>query len=162
MNDAWEPEGKVMSDSLDVIIVDDDQMVCTIISEIIERFYTWGKVYAFTDMEEALSFCRSRETGVAVFVLDVFLGEKSGFSFLDAISHKFPMVYEDTVIITGNANDDVVNMCIASDITHLIEKPVRPYTLQLAIRAIVMKYIKFAKRLLRDPELAESVARFQS
>ncbi len=149
-----------MSDSLDVIIVDDDQTVCAWITEVLERFYTWGKVYAFTDTVEALSFCRGRKTGVAVFVLDVFLGERTGFTFLEAISDKFPMAYEDTVIITGNANDDVVNMCIASDITHLIEKPLRPYTLQLAITAIVMKYIKFAKRLLRDPDLADSVARF--
>lgn len=149
-----------MSDSLDVIIVDDDQIVCTVISEIVERFYTWGKVYAFTDPAEALSFCQSRETGVAVFVLDVFLGDGTGFAFLDAIADKFPMAHDDTIIITGNASDDVVNMCVASDINHLIEKPIRPYTLQLAVRAIVTKYIKFAKRLLRDPDLAESVARF--
>ena len=148
-----------MSDSLDVIIVDDDQMVCSLISEIMERFYTWGKVYAFTDTAEALSYCQSRKTGVAVFVLDVFLNDGTGFTFLDAISDKFPMAHEDTVIITGNASDDVVNMCIASDINHLIEKPIRPYTLQLAVRAIVTKYIKFAKRLLGDPDLAESVAR---
>ena len=149
-----------MSDSLDVIIVDDDQIVCTVISEIVEKFYTWGKVYAFTDPVEALSFCQSRETGVAVFVLDVFLGDGTGFAFLDAIADKFPMAHDDTIIITGNASDDVVNMCVASDINHLIEKPIRPYTLQLAVRAIVTKYIKFAKRLLRDPDLAESVARF--
>lgn len=149
-----------MSDSLDVIIVDDDQLVCSLIAEIIERFYSWGKVYAFTDTAEALSFCQTRETGVAVFVLDVFLGDGTGFTFLDAIANKFPMAYEDTIIITGNASDDVVNMCVASDINHLIEKPIRPYTLQLAIRAIVSKYIRFAKRLLRDPDLAESVARF--
>jgi CheY-like chemotaxis protein len=149
-----------MSDSLDVIIVDDDQIVCTVISEIVERFYTWGKVYAFTDPAEALSFCQSRETGVAVFVLDVFLGDGTGFAFLDAIADKFPMAQDDTIIITGNASDDVVNMCVASDINHLIEKPIRPYTLQLAVRAIVTKYIKFAKRLLRDSDLAESVARF--
>lgn len=149
-----------MSDSLDVIIVDDDQLVCSLIAEIIERFYSWGKVYAFTDIAEALSFCQTRETGVAVFVLDVFLGDGTGFTFLDAIANKFPMAYEDTIIITGNASDDVVNMCVASDINHLIEKPIRPYTLQLAIRAIVSKYIRFAKRLLRDSDLAESVARF--
>jgi len=149
-----------MSDSLDVIIVDDDQVVCTVISEIVERFYTWGKVHAFTDPTEALLFCQGRQTGVAVFVLDVFLGDGTGFTFLDAIADKFPMAHDDTIIITGNASDDVVNMCVASDINHLIEKPIRPYTLQLAVRAIVTKYIKFAKRLLRDSDLAESVARF--
>jgi len=149
-----------MSDGLDVIIIDDDPAVCELISEIIKGFYTWGEVLAFTDSAEATSYCLSQETGVTIFVLDVFMGDKTGFSFLDTIMDKFPMAHEDTVIITGNASDDVVNMCVASDITYLLEKPIRAYALQLAIRAIVSKYIRFAKRLLQDPVFAESVARF--
>ena len=149
-----------MSDGLDVIIIDDDPAVCELISEIIEGFYTWGEVLAFTDAGEATSYCLSQETGVAIFVLDVFMGDKTGFSFLDTIMDKFPMAHEDTVIITGNASDDVVNMCVASDITYLLEKPIRAYALQLAIRAIVSKYIRFAKKLLQDRAFAESVARF--
>ena len=97
---------------------------------------------------------------MAIFVLDVFMGDRTGFNFLDTVSEKFPMAYEDTVIITGNASDDVVNICIASDITYLLEKPIRAFALQLAIRAIVAKYIKFAKKLLQDPALAESIGRF--
>jgi hypothetical protein len=50
-------------------------------------------------------------------------------------------------------------MCVASDVNHLLEKPVKPYALQLAVRAITSKYLDFAKRLLRDPSLAESIAR---
>jgi response regulator of citrate/malate metabolism len=149
-----------MDDGLDVIIVDDDPAICEVASEIIKGFYTWGNVLAFTDADEATSYCRSRETGVAIFVLDVFLGGKTGFYFLDTISDKFPAAYEDTIIITGNASDDVVNTCVASDITYLLEKPIKPYALQLAVRAIVAKYIKFAQKILRDPTFAESVARF--
>ncbi|MDY7035442.1 MAG: response regulator [Thermodesulfobacteriota bacterium] len=149
-----------MSDSLDVIIIDDEPEICKVISDIIKGFYTWGEVITFTDILEAISYCHSRETGVAIFVLDVFMGDKTGFSFLEAIVDKFPMAYEDAIMITGFASDDVVNMCVASDITHLIEKPVRSYALQLSIRTIVAKYIKFAKKLLQDPILAESIARF--
>jgi response regulator of citrate/malate metabolism len=148
-----------MSDGLNVIIVDDDPMMCELLSEMIERFYSWGKVLAFTDPMEAASYCQSQETGVAIFVLDVFLEHTTGFSFQDAVVNKFPMVHQDTIIITGNASDDVVNMCVASDITYLLEKPIKPYALQLAVRAIVSKYIKFAKRLLVDPLFAENVAR---
>ncbi len=147
-----------MPDSLDVIIVDDDPAVCKVISEIVKGFYTWGDVVAFTDNDEAIAYCRSMEAGIAIFVLDVFMGSETGFSFLDAIADKFPMACEDTIIMTGNASNDIVNMCIASDITYLIEKPIRPYTLQLAVRAIITKYIRFAKRLLEDPSLAESIA----
>ncbi len=149
-----------MADGLDVIIVDDDPAICEVVSEIVKKFYTWGDVFAFTDADEATTYCRNRDTEVAIFVLDVFLGGKSGFFFLDTIADKYPMAHEDTIIITGNASDDVVNMCVASDITSLLEKPIKPYALQLAIRAIVTKYLKFAKRVLRDPTFAESIARF--
>ena len=149
-----------MSDSLDVIIVDDDPAVCEVVAKIITRFYTWGQVLTFTRSQEAVAFCRSQKNSVAIFVLDVFMGEETGFGFLEAVIDKFPLAYQDTIIVTGNASDDVVNMCIASDITYLIEKPIRPYALQLAVRAIVAKYIKFAKKILRDPALAESIAAF--
>jgi response regulator of citrate/malate metabolism len=148
-----------MTDGLDVIIVDDDHMICELVTDMIEQFYTWGKVISFTDATEAVSYCHSHETGVAIFVLDVFLADTTGFNFLDAIVDKFPMAHQDTIIMTGMAGEDVVDMCIASDITHLLEKPIRPYALQLAIRTIVAKYIRFAKRLLLDPSFAESVAR---
>ena len=149
-----------MSEGLDVIILDDEPSVCEVISEIIKRFYTWGDVFAFTDTDEAISYCRNRDVGLAIFVVDVFLGGKSGFFFLDAISEKFTTAHEDTIMITGKASDDVVNMCVASDVNYLLEKPIKPYALQLAVRAIVEKYHKFAKRLLQDSDFAQSVKKF--
>lgn len=147
-----------MSDSLDIIIVDDEPEVCSVIADIITTFYTWGDVFSFTDVDAAIAHCRQKKAGVAIFILDVFMGSETGFSFLDAIADKFPMAYEDTIIMTGNASNNIVDMCIASDITYLIEKPIRTFTLQLAVRAIVAKYIRFAKRLLEDPILAQTVA----
>ncbi|MCX8022026.1 MAG: response regulator [Syntrophorhabdaceae bacterium] len=147
-----------MSDNLNLIIIDDDPDICELLLSIIKRFYVWGDVISFSNTKDALTFCKKMEAGVAIFVIDVFIKNETAFEFLDKIAAKFPMCYEDTVIITGNASDDVVNMCIASDINYLIEKPIKPYTLQLTIRAIVGKYIKFAKRLLSNPVLAESIA----
>ncbi len=46
-----------MSDGLDVIIIDDDPGICEIIAELIESFYTWGKVYCFSNPDEAITFC---------------------------------------------------------------------------------------------------------
>jgi hypothetical protein len=46
---------------------------------------------------------------------------------LDAIDEKYPTAHEDAIIISGNANDDVVNMCLASNVNYLLEKPVKPY-----------------------------------
>ncbi len=148
-----------MSDGLDVIIIDDDPGICEIIAELIESFYTWGKVYCFSNPDEAITFCLERDIGVAIFVVDVFLGGLSGFYFLDAIEQKYPTAHEDTIIISGNASDDVVNMCLASNVNYLLEKPLKPYALQLAVRAITAKYLDFAKKLLHDRQYAENVAR---
>ena len=146
-----------MPDELNVIIVDKDPYICKRISAIIETFYTWGEVISFSEVDEAKSYCLNRATGVAIFVLDVNLGDKSGFDFLDAIEKKFPEAREDTIMITGNASDDIVDRCLSSDVNCLLEKPVRPYALQLAVKAIVSKYLGFARRLLHDPILAQNV-----
>ena len=149
-----------MTEGLDVIIVDDEPAVCDAVSKIVRSFYSWGEVHAFTDFDEAISFCLKRQTRVAIFILDVFMGERTGFVFLDEIEERFPMAHEDAIIMTGYASDEVVNMCIASDINHLLEKPIRPYALQLAVRAIVSKYIRFAKKLLGDPAFAKHATSF--
>lgn len=141
-----------MSDGLDVIIVDDDSSACESTADIINRFYTWGDVFVFTDDDEAALYCLHRESSIAIFVVDVFLKDKSGFLFLDTINHKFKTVYDDTIMITGYANNDVVDMCVAAGINHLLEKPMRPYVLQLAVRSIASKYMTFANRLLRNSE----------
>ena len=148
-----------MSDGLDVIVLDDDPGIGESVSELIESFYTWGSVYAFSDPDKAISFCLERDIGVAIFVVDVFLGGLSGFYFLDAIEERYPTAHEDTIIISGNASDDVVNMCLASNVNYLLEKPVKPYALQLAVRAITAKYLDFAKKLMQDADFAEHVAR---
>jgi hypothetical protein len=44
-------------------------------------------------------------------------------------------------------------------VNYLLEKPVKPYALELAVRAITAKYLDFAKKLINDPGFAESVAR---
>jgi CheY-like chemotaxis protein len=147
-----------MAEGLDIIIVDDDPNICELISTIVKRFYTWGDIIPFTNSDEAIKFCLGRDVGVAIFIVDVFLGGVSGFYFLDTIEEKFPTAHSDAIIITGNASDDVVNMCIASDVNHLLEKPVKPYALQLAVRAIAEKYLKFAKKLFQDPDFAKNVS----
>jgi CheY-like chemotaxis protein len=148
-----------MADGLDVIVLDDDPGICEVIAELIEDFYSWGKIHAFSDPDEAISYCLNRDIGVAIFVVDVFLGGLSGFYFLDALEEKYPTAHEDAIIISGNASDDVVNMCLASNVNYLLEKPIKPYALQLAVRAITGKYLDFAKKLLEDSVFAENVSR---
>ena len=147
-----------MASGLDVIIVDDDPLVTELVQNLVKRFYAWGQVHAFSDPRKALAHCRAHGGEVAIFIVDVFLGGANGFSFVDALSGTFPAIHEDTIMITGNASDEVVDMCVAAGINHLLEKPMRPYALQLAVRAIVSKYLRFAKRILRDPELVRMVS----
>jgi response regulator of citrate/malate metabolism len=148
-----------MSGGLDVIIVDDDPNVCELLSEIITRFYTWGEVFVFTSIDEAVEYCHLRTSGIAIFVIDVFLNEKTGFMFLDMIAQKYPSAPDDTIMITGDANDDVVNTCVATGVNHLLEKPIRPFALQLAVRAIMAKYLNFTKKLIEDPSFLQQCSR---
>ncbi|MBU1170843.1 MAG: response regulator [Proteobacteria bacterium] len=147
-----------MSTGLDVIIVDDDFDVLEITAGIVNRFYAWGDVFVFSDVDEAIEYCQLKDSSIAVFIVDVFMGEKTGYMFLDSLADKFPSIYEDSVMMTGDASDQVVNACVASGINHLLEKPVRAYALQLAVRSIVFKYISFSQRLLKNPEFAGLVA----
>lgn len=146
-----------MSDGLDVIIIDDEENVCEVIKEQIKDFYTWGEIIYFTEVDKAISYCLNRDNSIMIFILDVFVGSNNGFFFLDAIAEKYPSAYLDTIMITGKASDDVVDMCVASDVNHLLEKPIRPYALQLAVRSIINKYLSFAKMLLHDHKFAENV-----
>ena len=148
-----------MAEGLDVMVLDDDPGISQVLKELIETFYTWGKVFDFSNAEKAMAWCLGREVGLSIFVVDVFLKGMSGFFFLDSIEPKFPSAHEDAIIISGRASEDVVDMCLASNVTYLLEKPVRPYARQLAVRAITTKYLNFAKKLLRDPSLAKSISR---
>jgi DNA-binding NtrC family response regulator len=147
-----------MSNGLDVIVIDDDKGICDIIKELVESFYSWGDVISFSNADKAIDYCLQRDVGIAIFIIDVFLSGLSGFYFLDAIEKKFPSAHEDSIIISGNASDDVVNMCLASRVNYLLEKPIKPYALQLAVRAITGKYLDFAKKLLQDSTYADSIA----
>ncbi len=147
-----------MSDGLDVIIVDDDPAVCRLLTDTVKSFYTWGDVRSFTSADEAILYCLSSPAGVAIFIVDVFLGGKSGFFFLDAVEKKYPSAHTDAIVVSGNASEDVVNMCMASNVYYLLEKPIRPFALQFAVRAIAEKYLSFAKMLMEDQEFASSVA----
>lgn len=146
-----------MSDGLDILVIDDEKNVCDVLEEQIREFYVWGEIVTFTDVDRAIEYCLNRDSSFMIFILDVFVGKNNGFYFLDAIAGKYPSAYQDTIMITGNASDDVVDMCVASEVSHLLEKPIRPYALQLAVRSIISKYLKFAKILLEDHEFAEGV-----
>jgi response regulator RpfG family c-di-GMP phosphodiesterase len=149
-----------MPNKLDIIIVDDEPSACRIVTKMVKKYYVWGDIFSFINVDEAIEYCLNREIGVAIFIVDVFLREKSGFDFLDAIEKKFLSARDDTIIITAHASNDVVNMCLASEVNFLLEKPIRPHALQFAVRAITTKYLKFAKKLLQDSVFAKSVAGF--
>ena len=61
------------------------------------------------------------------------------------------------IIISGEASDRVVNLCLESGVNYLLEKPIRRYALELAIRSIATKYLRFAETIQTDPEFARWV-----
>lgn len=150
-----------MAGGLDVIILDDEKQIADNLKDLTETFYHWGNVYAFSDILEARTFCFNRDSSLAIFVLDMFLAGQTAFDFIEAVTIHYPMAAEDSVIITGHASNDIVNMCMAAGVNHLLEKPIKPFTFQFAVRAIANKYLRFAKRLMLDPQLAGDVQRME-
>ena len=142
---------------IDAIILDDDEQVCEVLADLFRGFHVWGEVYAFSDFDEAVDFCHQRHCGLAVFVLDVYLEDATAFDFLEAVKDQYPMAADDCIIITGRADDEVLEKCLEARVNHLLEKPVRSYAFQFAVQAIVSKYQRFAPRLLNDPEFAASL-----
>lgn len=70
-----------MSEGLNVVVLDDDPGISQVLKELIETFYTWGNVVAFSDAEKAIGWCLKRDVGLGIFVVDVFLKGMSGFFF---------------------------------------------------------------------------------
>ncbi|MBI5524579.1 MAG: response regulator [Desulfarculus sp.] len=146
-----------MAAGLDVVVLDDDPDVCDVLGHMVRSFYTQGQVHTFSDFLEARTFCFKRGPSVAIFLLDAFLGQYTAFDFIEAITVHYPMAAEDTVVITGRASDQVVERCLALGVNHLLEKPILPYALKLAIRSIAGKYLRFAPRLNQDEAFARQV-----
>ena len=151
-----------MPKGLNVVILDDDPQVCSLLEQMTRRFYTWGEVHPFTDYLEARTFCFNQESSIGIFVLDVFLGEYSAFDFIEAVSVHYPMAPQDSIVITGNASDDIVDTCVAVGVNHLLEKPIKRYAYQCAVRAIAAKYLGFAQRLMNDPAFAKEVEKLDN
>ena len=141
-----------MRRGLDIIILDNEPIICESISNILGNFYTWGDIHSFTEISKAVSHVFVRDVCLGIYIVDVFLEESNGFQFLDAIKPKNPLVYNDAVMITAYASDNVVDMCLASGINYLLEKPVKPYELQFTIRSLIEKYVRVAMKLNKIPE----------
>lgn len=154
---AGSEDGTTRPWSLDVIILDDNRVVAEMLQDMVRRFYTWGQVQAFTSLSQARSFCLEREARVAIFILDVYLENGTELGFIESIALEYPLAPEDTIIVAGMANDKIVEKCLDLGITHLLEKPVSLYGLELAVRSVVAKYTKFLKTLSEDPEFEAMV-----
>ncbi|PKN33794.1 MAG: hypothetical protein CVU61_11805 [Deltaproteobacteria bacterium HGW-Deltaproteobacteria-19] len=66
---------------------------------------------------------------------------------------------DDAGVCIGSAGD-IVNMCLVAGIDSLLEKPIRPFVLEPAVRAIVSKYLHVTGKLSLNPDFAESVRKF--
>ena len=60
-----------MSEGLDVIIVDDEDSVCKLISTVIKKFYTWGNIHEFTDVDDAITYCLTSDMGIALSLIHI-------------------------------------------------------------------------------------------
>lgn len=142
---------------LDVIVLDDEPVVGELLKHHLGGFYRWGNVHVFTEVEPASRHCLASNSSLAIFVVDMFVGPQTGLDFLASLLPRYPMAFQDSIIITGWASDQLVERCMEAEVGFLLEKPITHHALMFSVRSIVLRYMKFAKRLMKDQVFAQSV-----
>ena len=123
-----------MEKKLSILLVDDEAIVGNRLKPALTKI--GYDVEAFEDPKDAM--LRLDEKEFDIVITDIMMSEVNGIQLLEFVQSKNERT--KVIMITGYASEDVVNRCVASDVHHLLEKPIEPYALQLALRAIVAKY----------------------
>jgi DNA-binding response OmpR family regulator len=70
-----------------ILVVDDDRMVVSIISEYLTEF--GYEVLSATDVKTGMEIFRSRASDIDLAMIDVKIGRESGFAFADSLEEEF-------------------------------------------------------------------------
>jgi two-component system response regulator VanR len=84
--DERDPKGVWMKKKT-ILVVDDDQMVLSIISEYLTEF--GYEVLSASDVKTGLGVFRSRGKDIDLAMIDIKIGRESGFTFADTLEDEF-------------------------------------------------------------------------
>jgi len=104
-------------EALDVLVVDDEQSICMLLHDVLARF--GHRVETLQDARLAIDLCSKRKFDL-VF-LDIRMPGMNGLDALKALKELCPDA--TYVMITGFAQNDVVEECMNSGASACLGKP---------------------------------------
>ncbi|MFC1707198.1 response regulator [Planctomycetota bacterium] len=116
-----------MAESLKVMIVDDEEIVCRRLRSALEK--SDYQCETFVDGKSALA--RLEEQAFDIVVTDVRLGQDNGIELFETVNERWPRA--KVIIMTGYATMEVAREALLKGAFDFIAKPFKPNDLREAI-----------------------------
>lgn len=131
-----------MKNREEIVLVDDDESVRTLLTDIIEE--EGFTVRPFANGEDALR--RIEESEPILVFADLLMPEMSGMEFLHNLRKGNPNV--PVIVLTGYANSDTFRETLRYQISDFLAKPFTVETVQQSIRNVLGMDDSFTERFL--------------
>jgi PAS domain S-box-containing protein len=137
---------KGIKKGITILIVDDDKPVLDFLNEMLrdEGFLT----VPFLDPKDALAYLKAGHE-VNIIILDIFLGETTGFDLLKLLKQQLPTTDIPVIFITGKSIDDQ-DLANLEGITHSLLDETR-LTSQMVLKQIEHLVDEFRPRTQKKP-----------
>ena len=130
-----------------VLVVDDDRSVLTILSEILGKNHT---VSTASSGAEALKLLET--TAVDLVLLDIVMPEMDGLEVCAAIKANPNTVDLPIIFITGKDDEGAEEAALEAGAVDYISKPIKPRVVQSRVRLQIQNhlYLQFLERMLSE------------
>lgn len=108
------------SDSMKILIVDDDPLACKLIGTIVRSDDYVSSVAE--NVEQALEFLALNPEDYFLVITDYYMPEKTGIDLLKTVKKLYPVI--EVIIITGEGSEDVAIQALRLGAMDYIQKPI--------------------------------------
>ena len=103
-----------------ILVVDDDDESREILAELLEEKY---EIIHARDGREALGILAIQMGTIEAVLLDLVMPNLDGFGFLQELKNKKWKADFPIIIVSGNNDDNSIELCKKNGIDHFISKP---------------------------------------
>ncbi|MEQ8169779.1 MAG: response regulator [Candidatus Eremiobacterota bacterium] len=108
------------SDSMKILIVDDDPLACKLIETIVRSDDYVSSVAE--NVEQALKFLALKPEDYFLVITDYYMPGKTGIDLLKTVKKLYPVI--EVIIITGEGSEDVAIQALRLGAMDYIQKPI--------------------------------------
>jgi len=108
------------TDSMKILIVDDDPLTCKLVHTIIRSNDYVCSVAE--NVEQALEFLTSKPEDYFLIITDYYMPGKTGIDLLKTVKKLYPVI--EVIIITGEGSEDVAVQALRLGAMDYIQKPI--------------------------------------